>query len=281
MRCFGLPDRAQASMEMYFISTASADDMNAWIILLCQNEDMPICSILTIIPSSSQLVKSEETAIQSFHSSCCMIFGPVNQEHAAGSHIKQMNQMKCKHWCPTQQKSLSCFRLSTASASCILKHTRLQMFHYSCKCNMATGTKSFKRAILHLMHGYFVIAFQTWLKRLHRLTTSGSHMFLYTCSLKWWNLRLLKTMEQRVFVVFTNEKKWHWRKLSMSYLVLRYQLWIDISHGTIVSVCATLSHGSHIGNTDSGPVCNLSFLAYNFLSLSTKKIESDQWLNEL
>jgi len=60
---------------------------------------------------------------------------------------------------------------------------------------MATGTKSFKCAMRNLMHGYFVIAFQTWLKRLHRLTTSGSHMFLQTCSLKWWHLRLVKTME--------------------------------------------------------------------------------------
>lgn len=76
---------------------------------------------------------------------------------------------------------------SITAASCILRHTRLQMFHHSCKRNMATGTKSFKRAILHLIHGYFVIAIQTWLKRLHSLTTSGSHMVLYTCRLKWRN----------------------------------------------------------------------------------------------
>lgn len=76
---------------------------------------------------------------------------------------------------------------SITAASRILRYTRLQMFHHSCKRNMAIGTKSFKRAILHLIHGYFVIAVQTWLKRLHSLTTSGSHMVLYTCRLKWWN----------------------------------------------------------------------------------------------
>jgi len=195
MRYVGLPDRARASVEKYFISTASVDDMNAWIILLCQNEDMPICAILTVIPSSSQLVKSEETAIQSFPSSH-MIFGPVNQERMLHDHIlNKWTIMKCKHWSPTLQKSLCCVRLSTASVSCMLRQTRLQMFHNSCKSNMATGTKSFKCAMRNLMHGYFVIAFQTWLKRLHRLTTSGSHMFLQTCSLKWWHLRLVKTIE--------------------------------------------------------------------------------------
>ncbi len=88
---------------------------------------------------------------------------------------------------------------SITAASRILRYTRLQMFHHSCKRNMATGTKSFKRAILHLIHGYFVIAVQTWLKRLHSLTTSGSHMVLYTCRLKWWNKPLENNGTKRRF----------------------------------------------------------------------------------
>lgn len=126
-----------------------------------------------------------------------MFYCPIKQKCAAGWRITQRNQMKRRRCRPQLQKSFSCFRLSTASR--ILRYTRLQMFHHSCKRNMATGTKSFKRAILNLIHGYFVIAVQTWLKRLHSLTTSGSHMVLHTCRLKWWNKPLENNGTKRRF----------------------------------------------------------------------------------
>lgn len=96
--CVGLTDRGPALTEICFISKAAVDDMNAWIILLCHNEGMPICVMPSVISSSSQLVKSKETAIESFH---CMFYCPIEQKCAAGCCITQMTQLKQTLTSPT------------------------------------------------------------------------------------------------------------------------------------------------------------------------------------
>lgn len=200
--CVGLTDRALALTEICFISTAAVDDMNAWIILLCHNEGMPVSVMPSVIPSSSQLVKLEET--ESFLLSCILyVLLPDQTEMCCRMtyYTNEPNETQALSSHTTEILLLPQTVHNITAASRILSHTRLQMFHHSCKRNMATGTKSFKRAILHLIHGYFVIAIQTWLKRLHSLTTSGSHMVLYTCRLKCWN-KPLENHETKTFFFF-------------------------------------------------------------------------------
>lgn len=103
-----------------------------------------------------------------FRKNCylCLFLSSICSSAQKNTNLLQYRKLNTyrKHLMSLPQEIPSSASAVSARSTHHHRHSKLQMFHHSCKHNMATGTKSLKRSILHLIHTYFVIFVQTRLK---------------------------------------------------------------------------------------------------------------------